>query len=58
MTEFEKTLNKKEYFFKKESPLKAVTIVDFMSRVRKVPLREKLSFMTVIWNHQLKSVKE
>ena len=37
-TELEKTLNKEEYSFKKESPLKSVTIVDFMSQVRKVPL--------------------
>ena len=44
ITELEKRLNKEEYSFKKESPLKSVIIVDFMSQVRKVPLGDKNSF--------------
>ena len=44
MTELEKTLNKKEYSFIKESPLKSVTIVDFISQVRKVQLCDKKTF--------------
>ena len=44
ITELEKRLNKEEYSFKKESALKSVIIVDFMSQVRKVPLGDKNSF--------------
>ena len=40
----EKTLNKEEYYFIKESPLKLVTIADFISQVRKVPLGDKKTF--------------
>ena len=43
-TELEKTLNKEEYSFIKESPLKSVTIFDFISQVRKVPLGDKKTF--------------
>ena len=48
MTELEKTLNKEEYSFKKKSPLKSVTIVDFMSQERKVPIGEKKTFRDVV----------
>ena len=44
VTELEKTLNKEEHSFKKESPLKSVTIADFISQVRKVPLVDKNTF--------------
>ena len=46
--EFEKALNKKEHSFIKESPLKSVTIADFISQVRKVPLGDKKTFSDVL----------
>ena len=48
VTELEKILNKEEYSFMKESPLKSVTILDFISQVRKVPLGDKKTFRDIL----------
>ena len=48
VTELKKTLNKEEYSFTKESPLKSVTIAEFISQVRKVPLCDKKTFKDIL----------
>ena len=44
VNELEKTLNKQEYSFKKESRLKSLIMVEFMLQVRKISLRDKKTF--------------